>query len=412
MSAVCAEPAAAGAAGQARERDEATREEVSRQGAAGSGSVPARAVPRLGSAALPLLLVFGLVTLCPASAAAHGDDDGAALALLRRAMVAANTVSYRGTQVDATWTPGGMTTRMIEVRQTGGVARWATVRSSGTSTASTSTSLALRASGGAVDPLRLLAEAYALVPAGRDSVAGRASTEVAVLRHGRVAARLWIDDASGLLLRQEVWDARGRLTRMVSFVELGGVSVPGSGGAPAGAAPGAETAQTAATLGAPDAVPADPAAGDPQAAAARLHSPCPPTLPGGYRLVDARRVTGGGGEQPEQPQRPAAVQALHLTYSDGLSALSVFVQDGRLPTGGPAGMTVQDWNGHRVYVAAGWPARAVWEGGGRVFTAVSDAPRDELADALAALPGQRTGSGMLDRISAIMRAASVLLPGR
>lgn len=398
---------------------------------------PARSLPRLGSAALPLLLVLGLVTLCPASAAAQGDDDSSALALLRRALVAASTVSYQGTQIDATWTPNGMTTRMIDVQQVGGELRSITVRGGDGSGSTTTIPLRAAGSGGSViDPLTLLAGAYALALAGRDTLLGRSTTEVVALRQTRVAARLWIDDVSGIVLRQEVWDTQGRLTRMVGFVDLTGV-----GGATEHVTPQPVTSSSVGSFALHPSVGAtpsggrqaagtqpDPAAGDgvltgaltsapgptggsgsaaevdPQTTARELDSPCPGTLPGGYRLVDARAVS--------VPTAGGQTSALHLTYSDGLSALSVFVQSGRLPAGGPSGMTTQTWSGQRVYVGTGWPVRVVWEGGGHVFTAVSDAPVDELTAAVNALPGQRSATGVLDRLSVILRTVTLLLPGR
>ena len=175
-------------------------------------------LPRLGTAALPLLLVLGLVALTPSSAAAQGDDDSAALVLLQRAIVAASEISYRGLQVDATWTDSGMTTRMIDVQQAGGL-RAMTVRGTG-GTASTRMSVPVRPAGHGADPLTLLAGAFAVSLAGKDQVASRSASVVVALREGRVVARLWLDDGCGLQLRQEVWDSHGRLIRMISFIQL------------------------------------------------------------------------------------------------------------------------------------------------------------------------------------------------
>lgn len=387
-------------------------------------TVPASGyLPRFRAAALPLLLALGLVALAPSSEAAQ-SDDAAALAVLRRAVAAASVLSYRGVQVDATWTASGMTTRMIDVRQTAGL-RWLAVRASGgtsVTTSSTTMSLPVRAGAGPVDPLTLIAAAYAVSAAGKDEVVGRSASVVVAMRGGLLAARLWIDDGCGLLLRQEVWDSQGRLTRMTSFVELeepvtgparqatesgavgraaAGVDLlgPAAGGARAAsddlvgsAAPGGRAGAGAAEQ-------------DPEAVARWLHSPCPAELPGGFRLVDARQTPVAGGNGPE----PTAV---HLTYSDGLSAMSVFVQTGRLPSAGPSGMAAQTWGGTQVYLAAGWPVRAVWQGDGRVFTVVSDAPVEQVSAAAGALPGIRTTPGALERVAIVMRMVGVLLPGR
>jgi sigma-E factor negative regulatory protein RseB len=407
-------------------------------------------LPRLGTAALPLLLVLGLVALAPSSAAAQGDDDSAALALLQRAIIAASEISYRGLQVDATWTDSGMTTRMIDVRQAGGL-RAMTVRGTG-GTASTRMSVPVRPAGHGADPLTLLAGAFAVSLAGKDQVASRSASVVVALREGRVAARLWLDDGCGLQLRQEVWDSHGRLIRMISFIQLeelvadrdttaaaqaddrgsGGADGTGSGmvggntgtagrdsgtagrdsgtaGRKRGRLAAAEVAGgdgaggngAGGVRGGADAAPADP---DPQAEARRLQSPCPTALPGGFRLVDAREGTPSAGGTPSA--------AVHLTYSNGLSAMSVFFQDGRLPEAGVTGMSPQDWGGLRVYVGKGWPIRAVWQGGGQVFTIISDASADEVAAASGVLPGDRAPSGVFDRIAAFVNGAAVLVPGR
>ena len=143
---------------------------------------------------------------------------------------------------------------------------------------------------------------------------------------------------------------------------------------------------------------------DPQAEAHRLHSPCLTVLPGGFRLVDAREVTVAAGGAPSA--------VVHLTYSNGLSAMSVFFQNGRLPEAGVTGMLPQDWAGLRVHVGNGWPIRAVWQGGGQVFTVVSDASADEVVAASGVLPGDRAPSGVFDRIAAFVNGAAVLVPGR
>lgn len=396
------------------------------------GADPAPAtgpLPRLGNAALPFLLVLGLVALTPSSAVAQGDDDTTAMALLRRAVVAASSVSYRAVQVDATWTSTGMTTRTIDVRQHGGL-RSMTVRASGT-TAGRTTTEPVRSVAGPADPLALIAAAYAVSSAGKDEIAGRKASVVVALREGRVAARLWLDDACGLLLRQEVWDAHGRLTRMTGLVELeepttdgvlrsastdpvGGPTAGGSGRATVAqdadllasvqGGSGAAAGDLVGTPGAPGGPSRGSAPEDPRAVARRLHSPCPDQLPGGFRLVDAREVVVSGAGGP-------ASRAVHLTYSDGLSAMSIFVQSGRLPVAGPSGTTAQVWDGARVYVAVGWPFRAVWQGEGQVFTVISDAPVDQVSAAVRGLPGAKASSGVLQRVGTFVSAARLLLPG-
>jgi sigma-E factor negative regulatory protein RseB len=374
-------------------------------------------LPRLGAAAtLPLLLVLGLVALTPSSAIAQGDDDSTALALLRRAVAAATSVSYRGVQADATWTSSGITTRTIDVRQAESL-RTMTVRASA-GTAMTMTTPPVRAAAGMVDPLALIAAAYAVSYAGKDVVVGRTASVVVALRGGRVAARLWLDDDCGLLLRQEIWDLHGRLTRMTGFVALEeplvgrvGAASTGTGvdllGSPIGSPTAESGAAAGGLIGEPGTFGGGPGEGvaGVQSTASRLHSPCPDLLPGGFRLVDAREVAVPGATGP-------ASRALQLTYSDGLSAMSVFVQNGRLPGSGLSGIIPQEWGGARVYLAPGWPVRAVWQGEGHVFTVVSDAPVDEVVAAARALPGVRGSTGLFRRVASLVHTVEVLLPGR
>jgi hypothetical protein len=133
-----------------------------------------------------------------------------------------------------------------------------------------------------------------------------------------------------------------------------------------------------------------------------LRTRCPQELPGGFRLVDVRE---------EQLAPSAGPTAVHLTYSDGLSGLSVFEQVGWLPAAGVPGLFAQQWGGTRVWVGNGWPLRVVWQGDGRIYTAVSDAPLDELTTAVSVLP-HRGSPGMVQRVEVIVHAAAVLLPGR
>jgi negative regulator of sigma E activity len=59
--------------------------------------------------------------------------------------------------------------------------------------------------------LDLLANNYHLSGARRASVAGRSATAVAATRDGSsyLAARWWIDDATGIVLWQETYDRNG-----------------------------------------------------------------------------------------------------------------------------------------------------------------------------------------------------------
>jgi hypothetical protein len=114
----------------------------------------------------------------------------------------------------------------------------------------------------------------------------------------------------------------------------------------------------------------------------------PESLPQGFMLVDAFAIGEGDGS------------SLHLLYSDGLYALSVYEQEGRLNVASATeqgaervtlgGMEVLRWPG-------GEPATYLWSGEGMTFTVVTDAPPDAVAAALSAFPAERQAS-IVDRL--------------
>jgi MucB/RseB N-terminal domain len=188
-------------------------------------------------------------------------------------------------------------------------------------------------------------------------VAGRATREVSVTDRDRgdVRERLYFDATTGLLLRREQLDQRGNAVRAVGFVSIG---------EPAGAFFGVVPAE------APHA---------PQASATRqprsiesVSAPfrAPGTAGNGFRLVGRYRDANG---------------AVQLFYSDGLFGVSVFEQEGKLdwsglPAGGEPG-AVADHDARRYRTATG--VVTVWESDNLVYTAVADAPADQMGEMLA-----------------------------
>jgi sigma-E factor negative regulatory protein RseB len=196
-------------------------------------------------------------------------------------------------------------------------------------------------------------------------------------RDGQVAGRFWVDEASGLLLRREVYGDDGRRLRSSAFVDL---EVRAATDVPSGQAV------------------------DLRAAADELRSQgwrVPDGLPGGFRLFDARLSA------PDEPEH-----VLHLAYSDGLSATSLFAQRGSLGSDRPAGFARDQVGGRPVWVSSGTPRRVVWSGGGAVWTLVSDAPADVVREAVATLPRDRAQrDGVLARLGrGVGRLATALNP--
>jgi hypothetical protein len=82
----------------------------------------------------------------------------------------------------------------------------------------------------------LLAANYVVTVAGRGQVAGRPARIVTVRRPGGgVAAWFWLDSATSLPLRKEMFDARARLISSVTFAEVN-IGRGAAGGEPAATA--------------------------------------------------------------------------------------------------------------------------------------------------------------------------------
>ncbi|MDX6206810.1 MAG: hypothetical protein QOF39_2867, partial [Frankiales bacterium] len=102
-------------------------------------------------------------------------------------------------------------------------------------------------------------------------------------------------------------------------------------------------------------------------------------LPGGLTLYDARELTSTTGP------------VLHLSYSDGISTVSVFEQRGRLAGDAgaqlPAGWrSVSLPDGRRIVQAAGVPVRAAWQAHDLVVAVVADVPTGSVSAVIDALP--------------------------
>jgi len=189
-------------------------------------------------------------------------------------------------------------------------------------------------------------------------VAGHPTTEYDVSSEGRLRERLRLHTATSLLLSREQFDDNGRSVRSVGFEALN--LEPSSPAVPP--APVDHERHTPRAV--PVAAPAD--------------------LGDGYQRLGVYRRSG-------------VVQSL---YSDGLYDLSVFQQRGRLrgddlPPGGAA-VDVAGSGGWRYT----WPGGnlVVWQGGDSVFTAVSDAPLDQVLVAARSVPRPQRGASFWVKI--------------
>lgn len=217
--------------------------------------------------------------------------------------------------------------------------------------------------------LGLLSRSYQLVLGPGAVVAGRYTRQVVARRaDGSVAARFWIDAASGLLLRRDTLSPTGALVRRSEFVQV------------------AMSASSPKHLPVMLPAPTGQAMSDSDLNSWRGRGwPCPRVL-GGLSLFDARTVPDGD------------VPVLHLSYSDGLSTVSVFVQPGFLDPAGVAATSAATVGGQPVRVRAGEPREVVWSSGGYVITVVADAPASTVAAVVTGLPHAGQAAGGWSRV--------------
>jgi sigma-E factor negative regulatory protein RseB len=305
-------------------------------------------------------------------------SDAAAMQLLDRASMAPMKVSYRGVQFVSAWTSKGSTGLVVDVVHQPGAGT--TVKSPATaSTPAEQTHLAATGAEPSLlegaSTLSLLSSHYTLSTAKPESVAGRAADVVVATRPGAAspAARFWLDSETGLVLRREVYDESGRITRASAFVQI---TVGSDKYADAWESPG-DTDRPKAW---PDAIDST--------ALKRMRDrgwQCPNELPPALQLVDARRGGDYGG-------------IVHLSYSDGLASVSVFEQRGRLQASDLTAYRSTTVAGRKVYLRDGVPQRLVWASNGTVFTVVADASARTVGDVVGALPPPTDDTGAWHRL--------------
>lgn len=355
-----------------------------------------RFVPaRLGTlAVLAGLGTAGAVSLLvPAGSAAGtagvrplvGSSDPAVVQLLRRAAQAAERTAYSGVQYLCSWgSDGGSTSVVVEVAHYPGKGSMVSVRPTPSTGAvriyGNEPPSPSRPDGGQDltgargQALALLERQYEVDLAEPEEVAGRRADVVDVRRpDGSLAARLWLDTATGLLLRREVTDRHGRMTRASSFVDLrvgtGGVMPVAEGSRPL-------PRPWARKLAATD-----------LSRLSKAGWAVPQRLPGGLELFDARSGTGTDGGE-----------VVHLAFSDGLSTVSVFEQKGRLDPRQLGSWRRAKLGGARVYLQNSMHQRVVWASGGKVFTVLADAPQDTVEAVIHRLPHAAPSTGVLHRL--------------
>ncbi|GAA0274700.1 hypothetical protein GCM10009527_083900 [Actinomadura nitritigenes] len=341
-----------------------------------------------GGLAGAVALVWGLAG--DPGAARRARSDPGAVGLLRAAADAARRVPYEGRRFLTTWNRGrSATSRVTAVHTPGDGVRY-------TSPAGAEGYLPDASAGDTTGftkrTLDLLTRNYTVVRKPDTSVLGRRACVVEARRQdGTAAGRFWLDAETGLMLHRELIDATGHPVITSGFTEIS-FAVPAAGGvaprpgrtrgsavdAPAVTeAPGATGTEAEGPTSA-NAAPnsAAPNSAAPNSAATSILEvpldaraldglkrrgwPVPDRLPGHLTLYDARREAGG---------------AVHLSYSDGLASVSVFVQRGDLPSGSLNGWKKVVRRGRTVFCRESLRRWAVTAGGGYVYTVLTDAPQ-------------------------------------
>jgi hypothetical protein len=219
--------------------------------------------------------------------------------------------------------------------------------------------------------LYLLERNYRMSGWAGTTTAGRPATVVEVSSGSTVAARWWIDDATGLLLGQETYDPQGQVTLSSRFISLR----IGSASSILEHLPprlSVSTTTSALTL-----------SSSPQLTARGWS--CSHSL-AGLALVRVRT------------DRADSPNVLHLVYSDGLNTVSVFQRRGLL--GGPP--RAAPWNPDLgAYLRPGTLSLATWQSGATVYTVITDGPTKLLAEAVRGLPHEPLPSATtMDRVQA------------
>jgi sigma-E factor negative regulatory protein RseB len=356
--------------------------------------------------ALAAVAVFGhghVPASSDAQSANSGNADSASFAmaraqargvqLLTAAAAAGTSMSYEGVEVIADTTVGGTMTAVATI--------W---HRSGRMVTQTSNATALAASqpydisygagnrqpegvfGITMTQVRLLTTHYVAMYRGVGSVIGRPALIVEVDRaDGSVAARFWLDERTMLPLRKDVYDTSDHLVSDNEFVRVQfGASAP-----PAVTASPAQAASTAEPKWTP--------ASSPALLLKQLNGQgclVPATLPGDLDLYAASQAMTASG------------RVVDLQFSDGLSAVSLFVQRGTLP-GKMPGWQPARIAGRAVYVTQ---REITVSARGFVYTLVADAPAPTVDAVVAALP--RDGKpGVMGRIGrGFVRLATLVDP--
>jgi sigma-E factor negative regulatory protein RseB len=336
---------------------------------------PARTVPSVRNAVATVQRTSGGPVTVYSDAAA--TQQAAAMGLLAQAAAAGQETSYQGVEQTRQSGVDGTVTVVSQVWHQGGGLTVIRTSTGATPVVSydTGDSSAAGVFGVTSDQVALLGKHYVAVDRGTGTSSGLPARIIEVYRFdGSLAARFWLDEQTLVPLRREDFDPADKLVSDETFtqVRFGPLTEK-----PAAAAPEGPLSAAAAGSG-------WVAAGSPGTVVASLAG---------------RGVQLPGTELAGLPLYAAAwsgtgvSQVTDLEYSDGLSVISLFVQRGTLAAS-MTGWRPLSLDGYRVYVS---DHSVTWAGHGEVYTMVSDASPQTVAEAVAALPTSAQ-PGLVDRL--------------
>ncbi|HYO31724.1 MAG TPA: sigma-E factor regulatory protein RseB domain-containing protein [Nocardioidaceae bacterium] len=283
-----------------------------------------------------------------------------AVSVLQRAVWAPDHYAYHGVKNVRTYEEDGTSEVRLTIQHSPQQGTNIDVREGSWSDASTTFVAQQPARGPArgldTGPLRLLDDAYDLAVVSSARVLGRPATVVRASSDGAVTADFWVDDASGLLLRRDLYEG-GQLVRSTRFTQLRLLD-------------DGFLTHLSPALTVPTATPVA------TTSAAVLHDDgwvCPSTLARGFTLTRLEHLDTAG-------------DVMRASYSDGLSSVSLFQQRGRLD---PAALTrfSRTTPAHgELFVRFGVPTVAVSQSGDTVYALVTDAPPAVAKAVIAGLP--------------------------
>lgn len=190
---------------------------------------------------------------------------------------------------------------------------------------------------------------------------------------------MWLDSATSLPLRREVYDADGRLARLTAYLDFSILPAHSQQ---------VKAAAVQSLMGGGAVV-----AGD-EVQAMRTAGWTLPAVLGTLELVEVRRSPVGGVAAGGSTSQQSSV--LHLVYSDGLSTVSVFQQAGRLDP--PSGWSKRRVAHHQVWALDGVPSTLAWSTKGTVYTVVADAGAPEIEAVVGGLPAHKRHKGVVQRL--------------